>query len=66
MQFSQSRQTESICENWKAQGLEAIVKKRQGFDRSIFAKISFFTKPCPGIKKVAKGEALLGRWIVTI
>ncbi len=60
----QSRQTESICENWKAQGLEAIVKEKTGLLIDPYfsaSKIRFLLDHVPGIQeKVAKGEVLFG------
>lgn len=60
----QSRQTESICENWKAQGLEAIVKEKTGLLIDPYfsaSKIRFLLNHVPGIQeKVAKGEVLFG------
>ena len=47
----QSRQTESICENWKAQGLEAIVKEKTGLLIDPYfsaSKIRFLLNHVPG------------------
>ena len=60
----QSRQTESICEDWKAKGYETIVKEKTGLLIDPYfsaSKIRFLLDHIPGIEeKVSKGEVLFG------
>lgn len=60
----QSRQTESICENWKEQGFEEIVKEKTGLLIDPYfsaSKIRFLLDHVPRIQeKVANGDVLFG------
>lgn len=60
----QSRQTESICETWKKQGLEAIVKEKTGLLIDPYfsaSKIRFLLDHVPRIQeKIANGDVLFG------
>ena len=60
----QSRQTESICEEWKARGLEDWVKSKTGLLIDPYfsaSKIRFLLDTIPGIEeKVKNGEVLFG------
>ena len=60
----QSRQTESICENWKEQGFEEIVKEKTGLLIDPYfsaSKFRFLLDHVPRIQeKVANGDVLFG------
>ena len=60
----QSRQTEFICEEWKAKGYEGMVKEKTGLLIDPYfsaSKIRFLLDRVPGIKqKVAQGDVLFG------
>ena len=60
----QSRQTEPICEAWKARGLEELVKVKTGLLIDPYfsaSKIRFLLETIPGIEeKIKKDEVLFG------